>query len=65
VGGQCHHQPKNYPHITKINIKSLKNHKQTKYQPKKEERPTKYRTTNKYQPEPAQVDIPNPKSKTE
>jgi hypothetical protein len=38
--------------------------KQTKYQPIKEERPTKYKITNKYQPEHAQVDSPNPKSKT-
>jgi hypothetical protein len=26
-------------------------------------RPTKYKTINKYQPEPAQVDTPNLKSK--
>jgi len=33
-------------------------------QPTKEEKPIKYKTMNKYQPEPAQVDSPNPKSKT-
>ena len=41
----------------------LKNDKQIKYQPTKEEKPTKYKTTNKFQPEPAGVDIPNPKLK--
>jgi hypothetical protein len=33
-------------------------------QPTKEEKPVKYKTMNKYQPEAAQVDSPNPKSKT-
>jgi len=42
---------------------SPKNYKQIKYQPIKEGRPIKYKTINKYQPEHAQVGIPNPKSK--
>jgi len=40
------------------------NHKQTKYQQAMEEKLTTYKIINKYRPEPAQVDIPNPKSKT-
>jgi hypothetical protein len=32
--------------------------------PTKEERPMKYKTINKYQPEHAEVDKPNPKKKT-
>jgi hypothetical protein len=42
---------------------NLKNNKQIKYQPTKEEKPTKYETKNKFQLEPARVDIPNPKLK--
>jgi hypothetical protein len=34
------------------------------YQIIKEEKPINYETINKYQPEHAQVDSPNPKSKT-
>jgi len=34
-----------------------------KYQPTKEEKPIKYKTTHKSQPETSQVDIPNPKLK--
>jgi hypothetical protein len=34
-----------------------------KYQPTNEEKSTKYKTTNKTQPEPAQVDSPYLKSK--
>ena len=42
----------------------LKNYKLIKYQPTKEEKLIKYKTTNKSQPEPPQVGNPNPKSKT-
>jgi len=56
--------PKNLHHTTKIKIMIPKNNKQTKYQLIKEERPIKYKTTNKYQPEPAQSGTLNPKSKT-
>jgi len=56
------HQSKKCPHTTKI--KTLNNCKQTKYQPIREENPIKYKTKNKSQPEHAQVDNPNPKSKT-
>ena len=59
-----HYQPRSYFHTTKINIKILKNCIQIKYQPIREEKPIKYKTANKSQPEPAQVDNPNPKSKT-
>jgi hypothetical protein len=47
-----------------INIKTLKNYKRIQYQPTREEKPIMYKTTNKSQPEPAQVGNPNPKSKT-
>jgi len=57
------HQPTPHYRTIKINTKSTKNYKQTKYQLTKEEEPTKYKTTNKYQPEPAQVDILSPKPK--
>jgi len=57
-------QPKNYFHTTKINIKILRNCKQIKYQPIREEKPVKYKTTNKTQQEPVQVGNPNPKLKT-
>jgi hypothetical protein len=57
------YQPKNYSHTTKINIKILKNYKQIKYQPTTGEKLIKCKTINKSQPEPAQVDNPNPKSK--
>jgi len=42
---------------------TLKNCKQTKYQPMREEKLIKYKT-NKYQLEHAQADTPNPKLKT-
>jgi hypothetical protein len=45
-------------------MKNPKNYKQLKYQPTKEEKPTKYKTTNKLQPEFAQVVFSNPKLKT-
>jgi hypothetical protein len=57
------YQPKNYFQTTKINTKILKNYKQIRYQPTVEGKLTKYKTTNKSQPEPAQVGSPNPKSK--
>jgi len=41
-----------------------KNYKQTKYQLIKEERLIKYKTINRYQPEPVQAGISKPKSKT-
>jgi hypothetical protein len=37
------------------------NYKYTKYQPTKEETPTKYKTTNKHQPERAPADTLSPK----
>jgi hypothetical protein len=50
--------------LPKTNIKNPKNYKQIKYQPTKEEKPIKYKTTrNKSQPEPAQVDIAKPELK--
>jgi hypothetical protein len=61
---KINHLPKSYFHTTKINIKILRNCKQIKYQPTREEKPVKYKTTNNSQPEPAQVGNPNPKSKT-
>jgi len=42
---------------------TLKNCKQTKHQPIREEKLTKCKTTNEYQFEYAQADIPNPKLK--
>jgi hypothetical protein len=59
------HQTKIHCHTTKTNIKNLNNYKQTKYGPTKEERPTKYKTTNKPQPEHDQADTNNTKLKTE
>ena len=50
------------PPTNKLN--EPKNYKQTKYQPTKEEKPIKYKTTNKSQPEPAQVGISKTKLKT-
>jgi len=43
---KLNHQPKNYLHTTKINIKILKNCKQIEFQPTREEKPIKYKTTN-------------------
>jgi hypothetical protein len=57
-------QPKKYFHTTKVYIKTLRNCKPKKYQPTREEKPIKYKTTNKSQPEPAQVGKPNSKIKT-
>jgi len=57
-------QTYNYPHTTEINIMYLKNYKQIKYQPIREEKLIKYKTTNKYQLEPVQADTPNQKLKT-
>jgi hypothetical protein len=37
------YQTKNHSHITQMSIKNTNNYKQTKYQPTKEERPTKYK----------------------
>jgi hypothetical protein len=49
--------------LPKTNIKNPKNYKQIKYQPTNEEKSVKDKTTNKFQPELAQVDTPNPKLK--
>ena len=61
--GRKNHQPENFSHATKINIKILKNCKRIKHQPIREEKPIKHKTTNKSRPELAQVDSPNPKLK--
>ena len=61
---QATRQKNNY-HTIKTNIKNINKYKETKYQPTKEERPTKYKTINKPQPEHAQADTPSPKLKTE
>jgi len=58
-----YHQPIYHYHPIQANIKSLKNYKYIKYQPTKQERPTKHKTANKYQPEIAQVETPNQKPK--
>jgi hypothetical protein len=52
--------PKQYPAI-EINIVNPMNHKYIKHQPTKGETPTKYKTTNKYQPEYTPADTSNPK----
>jgi len=44
---------------------NLKKNKQIKYQPIREEKLIKYKTTNKYQLEDAQASTRNPKLKTE
>jgi len=61
--GRKNYQPKNYSYTTKINIKILKNCKRIKYQPTREEKPVKHKTTNKSRPEHTQVDSPNRKLK--
>jgi hypothetical protein len=42
------HQQKNHFHTTKINIKIVRNYKRIKYQPTREEKLIKYKTTNKF-----------------
>jgi hypothetical protein len=59
-----YHQPIHHYYTIQTNIESWENYKYMKYQPTKQERPTKYKTANKYQPEPDQLDTPNPKPKT-